>query len=209
MDIKELVAATAYAAAAHRDQRRKDATAAPYINHPIDVMHKIADNVDVSWLLAKHPSTLVAAVLHDVAEDTERTMDDIENMFGKHVASIVDEVSDDKSLAKAERKRLAWQRLKTRSVEAQLVKVADKWSNCANLHESVPAGWERERVHGYLLWSRAMILSLDEGPEWASLREKALQATHMDGMPEFATLDELNAWVDAYLARMDDTEATS
>ena len=52
-----------------------------------------------------HPS-LQAAVLHDTVEDTDTTLDEIEGVFGLEVRRIVDEVTDDKSLPKAERKRL-------------------------------------------------------------------------------------------------------
>ena len=47
-----------------------------------------------------------AAVLHDTVEDTDTTLDEIEEVFGLEVRRIVDEVTDDKSLPKAERKRL-------------------------------------------------------------------------------------------------------
>jgi len=49
---------------------------------------------------------LQAAVLHDTVEDTDTTLDEIEASFGVEVRRIVDEVTDDKSLPKAERKRL-------------------------------------------------------------------------------------------------------
>ena len=47
-----------------------------------------------------------AAVLHDTVEDTQTTFDELEKTFGEEVRSLVDEVSDDKSLPKQERKRL-------------------------------------------------------------------------------------------------------
>ena len=49
---------------------------------------------------------LQGAVLHDTVEDTDTTLDEIEEVFGVEVRRIVDEVTDDKSLPKAERKRL-------------------------------------------------------------------------------------------------------
>ena len=49
---------------------------------------------------------LQAAVLHDTVEDTQTTFDELEKLFGEEVRSLVDEVSDDKSLPKQERKRL-------------------------------------------------------------------------------------------------------
>ena len=57
------------------------------------------------FLDASH-AHLQAAVLHDTVEDTDTTLDEIEEVFGLEVRRIVDEVTDDKSLPKAERKRL-------------------------------------------------------------------------------------------------------
>ena len=51
-----------------------------------------------------HP--VQAAVLHDTVEDTQTTLDEIGERFGAEVRGLVDEVSDDKSLPKMERKRL-------------------------------------------------------------------------------------------------------
>ena len=49
---------------------------------------------------------LVGAILHDTVEDTDTTLDEVEAEFGANVRKIVDQVSDDKNLAKEERKRL-------------------------------------------------------------------------------------------------------
>ena len=49
---------------------------------------------------------IIAAILHDTVEDTDTSFEEVEAEFGKKVRDIVAEVSDDKSLAKAERKRL-------------------------------------------------------------------------------------------------------
>ena len=49
---------------------------------------------------------LQAAVLHDTVEDTQTTLDEISDRFGPEVRGLVDELSDDKSLPKMERKRL-------------------------------------------------------------------------------------------------------
>ena len=60
--------------------------------------------------MTSHPDVrhahLQAAVLHDTVEDTDTTLDEIEEVFGAEVRRIVYEVTDDKSLPKAERKRL-------------------------------------------------------------------------------------------------------
>ncbi len=67
---------------AHKDQRRKSGEA--YIFHPIAVAKIVASEIGLD------ATSIAAALLHDVVEDTEYTLDDIEQMFGKVVAKIVD-----------------------------------------------------------------------------------------------------------------------
>src|SRR5262249_38213316 len=89
-----------FAARKHLDQRRKDAGASRYINHPIAVAHVLCEaGVD-------DPEVLSAALLHDTIEDTQTTEAELREIFGDRIASIVLEMTDDKSLKKEERKRL-------------------------------------------------------------------------------------------------------
>src|SRR4051812_40871601 len=96
-----LLRALSFAASRHRDQRRKDKDASPYINHPIEVARAIANDGGVT-----DPTVLAAALLHDTIEDTQTTRDELVREFGEEIAAIVSEVTDDKSLPKADRKRL-------------------------------------------------------------------------------------------------------
>ena len=88
-----LVEAVAFAASKHRDQRRKDVAASPYINHPIALANVLANEGGVTNLTA-----LCAAVLHDTVEDTDTTEQELAERFGSDIASVVMEVNDDKSL---------------------------------------------------------------------------------------------------------------
>jgi guanosine-3',5'-bis(diphosphate) 3'-pyrophosphohydrolase len=99
--MNNVIKAMAFAADKHRNQRRKDADASPYFNHPIALANVLANEADV-----EDERVLVAAVLHDTIEDTETTEQQLVRLFGKDVADIVLEVTDDKSLPKDERKRL-------------------------------------------------------------------------------------------------------
>jgi guanosine-3',5'-bis(diphosphate) 3'-pyrophosphohydrolase len=96
-----LVDAVAFAAYKHRRQRRKDAEASPYINHPIALARVLSVEGGIS-----DTTLLAAAVLHDTLEDTETTFEELKERFGAAVAAVVLEVTDDKSLPKKERKRL-------------------------------------------------------------------------------------------------------
>ena len=99
--MNRIVAAIAFAAHKHRDQRRKDANASPYINHPIELADVLANEGGID-----DERVLIAAILHDTIEDTETTEQELIREFGKEISDIVLEVTDDKSLAKAERKLL-------------------------------------------------------------------------------------------------------
>jgi (p)ppGpp synthase/HD superfamily hydrolase len=148
----ELLRALAFAAGKHRDQRRKDLHASPYINHPIAVAAVLAQEGGIS-----DAETLTAAILHDTIEDTETSGEEIEAIFGGRVRRIVEEVTDDKSLPKDERKRLQVVHAPAMSAEARLVKLADKISNLHDLLYAPPVGWPLARRRDYLEWTAAVV----------------------------------------------------
>ncbi len=151
-DLSFILQALAFAADKHRAQRRKGADAAPYINHPIDVANILCNEGGVM-----DPVVLAAALLHDTIEDTGATREELERLFGPDVARIVAEVSDDKSLQKAERKRLQIEHAAHISREAKLVKLADKISNLREIASNPPAGWHLERRREYFDWAKAVV----------------------------------------------------
>ena len=79
-------------------------------------------------------------MLHDTVEDTDTTIDELESVFGPTVARIVEEVTDDKSLPKQERKRLQVEHAPHCSQQAKLVKLADKLYNLRDLNRCTPKG---------------------------------------------------------------------
>lgn len=149
--MNKLVAAIAFAADKHRNQRRKDHEASPYINHPIALANVLANEAGV-----EDERVLLAAVLHDTIEDTETTEQELVLLFGKEVADIVMEVTDDKALSKAERKRLQIEHAPHISRRAKLVKLADKICNLRDIAKSPPADWSLERKREYFDWSAAV-----------------------------------------------------
>ena len=152
-----LLRAIAFAADKHRSHRRKDAEASPYINHPIAVAELLANE---AWVL--DVDVLIAAILHDTVEDTDTTSAELTATFGARISAIVAEVTDDKSLPKAERKRLQIEHARTCSAEAQLVKVADKIVNLRDLATRPPAGWSGERKREYFDWCKAVVDTMRE-----------------------------------------------
>jgi uncharacterized protein (UPF0147 family) len=151
-ELPRLTKALLFAADAHRNQRRKGAAQEPYLNHLIEVVDLVVqttDNADMDMV--------IAALLHDVVEDTPTTYEDVATTFGKRVAEIVRENSDDMSLPKAERRtaRIAGMALKSR--EARIIKMADIISNLRAIAVSPPAGWYAERKLGYLEGCRQVV----------------------------------------------------
>jgi guanosine-3',5'-bis(diphosphate) 3'-pyrophosphohydrolase len=148
----ELVAALAFAADKHRNQRRKDAEASPYINHPIMLANILANEGGVDEGLV-----LSAAVLHDTIEDTQTGYDELAREFGSDVADVVLEVTDDKSLPKAERKQLQISHAPHLSRAAKLVKLADKIANLRDVSDHPPASWPLERRREYFDWAKQVV----------------------------------------------------
>src|SRR5690349_2409291 len=154
-DISLVIRAVEFAAQKHRMQRRKDSDASPYINHPIALMHVLCIDGGIT-----EPVILAAAALHDTIEDTETTEQELRSIFGDEIASVVLETTDDKSLAKVERKRLQIENAQHMSREAALVKLADKICNLRDVAVNPPAGWSVERRIEYFDWAMAVVNGL-------------------------------------------------
>lgn len=151
-DMGLVLKALAFAASKHRDQRRKDIAASPYINHPIQLADVLCNEGGVT-----DSEILTAAILHDTIEDTETTAEELGRHFGPDIRDIVLEVSDDKSLCKAERKQQQIEHAPHISHKAKLVKLADKICNLRDVIDNPPAGWDLERRQEYFDWAKAVI----------------------------------------------------
>jgi guanosine-3',5'-bis(diphosphate) 3'-pyrophosphohydrolase len=147
-----LLKALAFASLKHRDQRRKDAQASPYINHPIALADLLVNEGGVTDV-----EVLCAALLHDTIEDTETTPQELEREFGRKIASIVLEVSDNKMLRKGTRKRMQVEHAATASYEAKLVKLADKTCNLRDVNARPPATWDLARRREYFDWAKEVV----------------------------------------------------
>lgn len=155
MDIKKLLKATAFAANKHRDQRRKDADASPYINHPIALCDILVNEGDIA-----NTDIICAAMLHDTIEDTDTTEEELIAAFGRKIAAIVMEVTDDKNLPKLERKRLQVEHAHSISHDAKLVKLADKIANLRDILNSPPQDWDEARKKEYFQWASDVVRGL-------------------------------------------------
>lgn len=171
-DLGAVLRALGFAARKHRDQRRKDREASPYINHPIDLADILVNEGGVTDGIA-----IVAAILHDTVEDTATTHEELVAEFGEEIASIVSEVTDDKSLPKAERKELQEKHAPHVSFRAQQVKLADKISNLRDIARSPPVSWDLERRRAYFDWAKRVVDGLrDRHPKLSAVFDEAHEA---------------------------------
>ena len=155
--MEAVIKAANFAAIKHKDQKRKNKTGTPYINHPIGVANILTSEGEIIDSIV-----LQAALLHDTVEDTETSISEIGEIFGEKVQSIVAEVTDDKSLPKEKRNEMQIETAFKKSPEANLVKLADKLHNLRSLDDvdGVPVGWEEERVKQYFQWAFKVVKGL-------------------------------------------------
>lgn len=162
--------AAALAARAHAGQLRRGGSV-PYINHPLTVAAAVLEVTD-------DPDTACAAVLHDVVEDTDVSLDEIRAAFGPRVAGIVDELTDPPEwddLSTIERKARQADEYRTASDAARIVKIADQWSNVSDL-ATTDSETDMGLLTGYLRTSRAVVdICRPAAPELAARFDTAAE----------------------------------
>jgi HD domain len=154
-DIDLIERAILFAARKHAGQMRKGRDASPFVIHPLGVALILCVEGKVL-----EPHVLAAAVLHDTVENTDASFDELRNHFGVAVASIVAEVSDNKSLPREERRRLQVDTARLKSREAKLVKLGDNIHNLRGLEHLPPTDWERARIDAYFAWAEQVVRGL-------------------------------------------------
>jgi GTP diphosphokinase / guanosine-3',5'-bis(diphosphate) 3'-diphosphatase len=145
----QLLKAADAAARWHVHQRRKGSAKEPYVDHLLEVALLVADATG-----SKDTNLVIAALLHDAIEDCEVPRELIAETFGQAVASLVEEVTDDKSLPKAVRKDDQVKTAATKSPSAKILKLADKVSNLRAIAASAPSHWSVKRRLEYVRWAR-------------------------------------------------------
>lgn len=124
-----------FANEAHKGVRRRSGE--PYILHPIAVAKIVVSNIGLGY------KSIVAALLHDVVEDTDYTVEDLSNLFGEKVATLVDGLTKIKTVLdnedKAEKKSMQAENFKrilltlNDDVRVVLIKLADRLHNCRTI----------------------------------------------------------------------------
>jgi (p)ppGpp synthase/HD superfamily hydrolase len=141
-----------FAAHKHATQKRKGIRGESYVIHLTEVARLLAEATD-----GMDPLLVMSGMLHDTVEDTDTTPGDLASAFGPEIASIVAEVTDDKTLDKEARKRLQVQTAPGKSLRARMIKIADKTANLHSIAESPPIGWSARRKAEYVAWAREVV----------------------------------------------------
>lgn len=141
-----LLEAVAFAARAHQGQLRQDQET-PYASHVFRACLIVGHLFGVS-----DRQTLTAAVLHDVLEDTTTDFDDLEEHFGREVASWVAALSKDKRRPEPQREAAYEEQLKNAPWQVKVCKLADVYDNLSDLNKSSPEKRARsiKNAHRYL-----------------------------------------------------------
>jgi len=145
-----------FARQAHRDQFRKYKKEA-YIEHPIRVAALVKT-------VPHTPEMLCAAYLHDVVEDTGVSLEEIEQKFGRKVADLVGELTDEfvkenyRHLNRSKRKEKEVERQSKISREAKTVKLADVIDNTRDIVEN-----DRDFARRYVPEMEALVEALQGG----------------------------------------------
>ena len=116
-----------YAVLAHSGQVRKGKPTEPAIVHPLAV-------AEILRQYGADDNVIAAAYLHDVPEDTNKTLEDIKNNFGEDIEHLVDVASElDKTKTWEQRKSEKIEKMRTKSLREKLIIIADKISNIEDL----------------------------------------------------------------------------
>ncbi|MCF8368257.1 MAG: RelA/SpoT family protein [Bacteroidales bacterium] len=133
---KEVRKAFNLAVDAHKDMRRRSGE--PYIYHPLEVAKIVAGEIGLG------KTSIICALLHDVVEDTDYTLSDIESLFGKKVARIIDGLTKIKDILDKSTTSIQAENFKkmlltlSDDVRVILIKLADRLHNMRTLDAMPP-----------------------------------------------------------------------
>lgn len=143
-DAAVVLDAILFAAEQHRDQRRQDASALPFVSHPIETIAILAHVGGI-----RDTAILVGAVLHDILEDTATSPREVEARYGEAVRRLVEEMTDKPGLPTDERRRRQVARTARSSPGAKQIRLADKIANL----RSLPVQWSRSDGEQYIAFA--------------------------------------------------------
>lgn len=154
MFYSQVIQASELAVFAHKSQYRRG-TDIPYVVHPLRVARVISESKIPEGLKINRRAATLAAILHDVLEDSDTDPKIIKKLFGKTVSRIVEELTQDKTLPQKKRRKKMVKSCKEMSNEAKLVKLADREDN---LRDMQPFG-----IRSNIIYCNETIRMLDSG----------------------------------------------
>ena len=140
------------AARRHNGMQRKGRGDEPYINHLAEVANLLAVATE-----GADAELVAAGWLHDAIEDTPTTAEELAETFGKRVAALVVEVTDDMTLPQNQRRQNQVVDAPKKSSAAKLIKIADKISNIRARILPRPSQHEREDLIDYVAWAEKVV----------------------------------------------------
>ncbi len=149
---REVLLAAQMAVRAHHGQKRKRSED-PYVVHPFRVAERLLTHPLPAE--ADRRVSILAAILHDVLEDTDMPRERIVEAFGEPVALVVDELTQDASLPKAERRSKMIEGCGSYSLEGRLVKLSDRWDNLTEIDV-----FERDFIVRYCEEASRMVVNM-------------------------------------------------
>ncbi|SFP54255.1 HD domain-containing protein [Tranquillimonas alkanivorans] len=177
--LNRLTLAYLMAARAHADQARKGDAGIPYINHPCEVAHLVAET-------GADEDLVIAAVLHDVIEDSDTTRDDLEHTFGPRVADLVAGMTNPPEwddLPRSGMKARQAEHMKDVAGDVKRIKIADQTSNLHDIARE-PTAWDAAVAAEYIGGARLVVdacrgadPSLESGFDRAVARAERAMAT--------------------------------
>lgn len=153
--MNKVIAAIAFAAHKHRDQRRKDGSASPFINHHIALVNVLANEAGID-----DERVLIAAALQDTIAYAQTSEQEVAREFGQEITGIVLELSHGKLLPKAKRVRWQVEQAATLSRRARLVMLADAICNLRSVASNPPPDWSLPRRQQYFDVVKASVAGL-------------------------------------------------
>jgi GTP diphosphokinase / guanosine-3',5'-bis(diphosphate) 3'-diphosphatase len=138
----------------HQGQTRKGIRCEPFIHHPLRVASLLIENGIFD------ENIRMAALLHDILEDTLCPPEAVREAAGDQVLAWVLELTDRKDLLKSERKQMQVERAEMLSPEAKLIRLADKIDNVDSLEQDPPASWSYQRRRDYVAWANRVVKQL-------------------------------------------------
>jgi antitoxin component of MazEF toxin-antitoxin module len=142
-----LTSALLFTSKHHQHQTRK-ASGEPYLNHLLEVLQTLTH-----FEPACDENIKIAAVLHDIVEDTPVTIESVDFLFGSKVASIISELTCNSAANSDDKKAALLAQIKMGSMEAKVIKLADVISNVTLL----PQDWSIERITAYVEWCKKVV----------------------------------------------------